>query len=280
MMSTGTQTNPSWAASTDSPANVASLTGGVKPRPPHSYRRRRKPIPPHRLTPGERLVLLHYWIWFHVVRFIRWNTLCVREVNREVLDRPGAFVLACTHISHLEPVLLGPSVRRKVDWMARVEFYQYPVVAWLLNSVGCFPVKRGGAPVSAIRAAVARLNAGRVVGIFPEGGVAKGPDFVCRGGAIKGGACVISRRAGVPVIPVVFLGTHVLNAAIPWMPFRTFPPKRTSLYIAYGRPIEPVMDEHCPRRARQRQAAALKVEYARLYAELRDRFGIDDRWIP
>lgn len=280
-MSTGTKANTaSWAVATDSPANVASLTEGVKPCETHALRRPSKPIPPHRLTPLGRLVLLHYWMWVIIVRFVRWNTLRVHEMNPEVLDRPGAFVLACTHVSHLEPVLLGASLRRKIDWMSRLEFYKYRVVRWLLNSVGCFPVKRGGAPVSAIRNAVARLNAGRIVGIFPEGGVAKAADFVCRGGEIKAGACVISRRAGVPIIPVVFLGTHVLNAPKPWVPFRTFPPRRTPLYIAYGRPIEPVTDERSARRARERQTAALKAEYCRLYAELGERYGIDDRWIP
>jgi 1-acyl-sn-glycerol-3-phosphate acyltransferase len=225
-------------------------------------------------------VVLHYWAWAYIVRFIRWHTLRVHEINREAIDCPGPFVLACTHVSHLEPVLLGAVMRRKVDWMARLDFYKFRPVRWLLDSVDCFPVKRGGAPVSSIRHAVARLNAGRVVGIFPEGGVAKGADFVCRGGIMKAGACVISRRAGVPIVPVVFLGTHVLNAVAPWVPFRTVPPRRTPLYIAYGRPVEPVAGERCARAARRRQAAALKAEFCRLYAELRERYGIDDRWIP
>jgi 1-acyl-sn-glycerol-3-phosphate acyltransferase len=279
-MPTGTNVSSSWAVATDSPANVASHPGTVKPRPAPGERRGAKPIPPHRQTLVGGIVGVHYWTWVYFVRFVRWHTLRVYEVNRESIDRPGPFVLACTHVSHLEPVLLSAILRRKVDWMARLEFYKYRVVRWLLNSVDCFPVKRGGVPVTAIRNAVARLNAGRIVGIFPEGGVAKGPEFVCRGGIMKAGACVISRRAGVPIIPVVFLGTHVLNAAAPWVPFRGFPPRRTPLYIAYGRPIDPVTDERCARLARQRQAVALKAEYCRLYAELRGRFGLDDRWIP
>jgi 1-acyl-sn-glycerol-3-phosphate acyltransferase len=91
---------------------------------------------------------------------------------------------------------------------------------------------------------------------------------------------VISRRAGVPIIPVVFLGGHVLMKVAPWFPFRTIPFRRTPLYIAYGRPIEPVTDETCPRRARHRQAEALRAEFRRLYADLRERFDIDDAWVP
>src|SRR3954467_2948875 len=143
-MPTGTKANTSsWAvAAADSPANVASQSGVVKPGPTPKARRGSQPIPPHRLTLPGRLVLLHYWTWWNIVRFVRWNTLNVQEINAGVLDRLGGFVLACTHVSHLEPVLLAPSLRRKIDWMARLEFYKYRVVRWLLNSVGCFPVKR------------------------------------------------------------------------------------------------------------------------------------------
>ena len=99
-----------------------------------------------------RLVQLHYWTWVYLVRFVRLNTLRIHEINRESIDRAGPFVLACTHVSHLEPVLLGAVLRRKVDWMARLEFYKYRVVRWLLNSVDCFPVRRGGVPVVGRRA--------------------------------------------------------------------------------------------------------------------------------
>jgi 1-acyl-sn-glycerol-3-phosphate acyltransferase len=91
---------------------------------------------------------------------------------------------------------------------------------------------------------------------------------------------VISRRANVPIVPCVFLGTHVLNAPVPWVPFRSLPPRRTPLYIAYGRPIEPPRDEPCARRARQLQAAELKAEFCRLYAELREQYGLEDTWVP
>ena len=59
-----------------------------------------------------------------------------------------------------------------------------------------------------------------MVGIFPEGGVASGKDSMCRGGRMKGGACLIARRANVPIIPCVILGVHTLNRVAPWIPFR------------------------------------------------------------
>src|SRR5688500_19406824 len=50
--------------------------------------------------------------------------------------------------------VLTALVRRKIDWMARVEFYKYRIGAWALYAMDCFPVNRFGVPVSAIRTAV------------------------------------------------------------------------------------------------------------------------------
>src|SRR5215207_5800308 len=111
--------------------------------------------------------------------FGRWiYALSVKgEVIRpELAERAGGYVLAVTHLSHLEPFVVGILVRRKIDWMARVEFYCYRAFAWMLHALDSFAVNRFGVPVSAIRTAIARARAGRVVGIFPEGRVAMGKE--------------------------------------------------------------------------------------------------------
>src|SRR5689334_4274835 len=47
------------------------------------------------------------------------------EVLRPHLaERSGGYLLACTHISHLEPFILSCLIKRRVDWMARIEFYR------------------------------------------------------------------------------------------------------------------------------------------------------------
>jgi 1-acyl-sn-glycerol-3-phosphate acyltransferase len=103
--------------------------------------------------------------------FGRWvYALSIKGVvlRPELAEREGGYVLACTHVSHLEPFLVSTIVRRKVDWMARVEFYRSRVFRWFLDRFDAFPVNRFGVPVSAIRTAIARAKAGRVVGIFPR----------------------------------------------------------------------------------------------------------------
>lgn len=196
-------------------------------------------------------------------------------VRPGLAERPGGYVLAVTHLSHLEPFVVGTLVRRKVDWMARVEFYRYRLFAWLLYAIDVFPVNRFGVPVSAIRTAIARARAGRAVGIFPEGGVATGRESACRGGPIKQGACLVALRAGVPIVPCVVLGTHTLNRFEPWLPFR-----RARLWIAFGSPIEPVGDAPNRKAARCAMSRQLGDAFCALYAELRQRYNIPDSAVP
>src|SRR3954468_18861925 len=83
----------------------------------------------------------------------------------------GPFIIAATHIGHVEPAIVSCLVDRRIDWITRLEFYGHPLAAWGLRRLETICVKRDGVPVSTIRTAIDRLRRGRLVGIFPEGGV-------------------------------------------------------------------------------------------------------------
>src|SRR5205085_6916897 len=100
--------------------------------------------------------LAAYRFWTLVGRTICVLSLKVEVIRPEAAEREGPYLLACTHLSHLEPFLLSAVVRRKIDWMARVEFYAHRVFAWWMRSVDSFAVRRFGVPISAIRIAITR----------------------------------------------------------------------------------------------------------------------------
>ena len=80
---------------------------------------------------------------------------------------------------------------------------------------------------------VERLRAGRVVGMFPEGGIRAGATSIFEGAAPKRGATLLARLAGVGMIPCVVLGTDRLYAP------RSLRPgwSRTPVWIAIGAPF-------------------------------------------
>jgi 1-acyl-sn-glycerol-3-phosphate acyltransferase len=190
-------------------------------------------------------------------------------------------VLCCTHLSHLEPVIVSSLLRRRVEWMSRIEFYKYKVGAWALDALGAFRVKRQGVPVTAMRTAIRRAREGCIVGIFPEGGVVKGAESACRGGAIKRGACMAACEAGVPIVPVVVLGTDRLNEVKPWLPF-----KHGKVWVIFGSPIPPRpapggrANARVRKAEREAMARELSAEYVRLAGVLRERFGLGEGAIP
>jgi len=188
--------------------------------------------------------------------------------------RRGGFLLASSHVSHLDPFCISALFPQKIGWMARIEFYRHPLAARLMRTVHAFPVNRQGVPISAIRESLARLERGEVVGVFPEGEIKAGADSVLRGGSIKRGICLLAQRSGRPILPCLVLGTEKLNALAPWIPFR-----RGRLWIAYGEFIEPIT--HSDRRiARAELASRLEAALRQLYAEARREFALPDSILP
>ena len=116
----------------------------------------------------------------------------------------GPFVVAANHFSHLDPPVVGAVIGRPIRFLAVDELQG---VSWLLNRTisvfGSIPLTRTGVPLGAMRTALARLAAGDVVGLFPEG------TRVNAWGDLepKRGAAWLALRAGVPLVPVALKGT-------------------------------------------------------------------------
>lgn len=184
-----------------------------------------------------------------------------RVIHGQRLRRPGPYLLACTHIGHLEPVLLCATMQRPVQWVARLEFYRRWWTAAVLRRVGAIPVNRCGVPVSTMRESMKRLRAGDIVGIFPEGGRTHGARQAIHGGPIKGGVCLLAERAGVPIVPVVMLGLDALHAVEPFIPGN-----RTTIHTIVGPAIHaPAVQTRIGRRARRH---VLTATLARAFIDL------------
>lgn len=202
------------------------------------------------------------------------QTLRISVLGLEHARRPGGYLVACSHVSHLDPFCLSVVLPREIGWMARIEFYRQRWAAWLLSAVHAFPVNRRGVPVRAIKTALVRLAGGEVVGVFPEGEIKGRSESVLFGGLIKRGVCLLAQRSGCPVLPCVVLGTDKLNTVDPWLPRR-----RGRLWIACGEVIEPVQNAD-RKAARAEMAARIERALAALYGQLRETYGLDDSVVP
>src|SRR5437762_5094998 len=187
----------------------------------------------------------------------------IHVVGWDYTNRAGGFLLASNHISHFDPPIISSVVRRKIDWMAMAEFFAVPGLGHFLRAVDAFPAARDRADRKTIRTAIERLKNGRIVGVFPEGGIRDGTRSLLGGAPLRAGASTLAHIAGVPIVPCVILGTDRLYAKRNWLPFR-----RTSVWIGFGQPISNFPQLEKPA-ARARIEQELSAAFQRVYAELR-----------
>jgi 1-acyl-sn-glycerol-3-phosphate acyltransferase len=202
---------------------------------------------------------------------------CVARVcvlRRENANRDGGFLLTANHISHFDPFIISSVVRRKIDWMAMAEFFPLPLLGFLLRAVDAFPADRNRADRKTIRTAIERLKNGRIVGVFPEGGIRDGARSLLEGAALRPGASTLAHIAGVPILPCVIVGSDRLYSKKNWLPLR-----RTPIWIAFGDAIPPFPDleKSAARAYIERELAAA---FKRLYAELHDKFSLSPEDLP
>ena len=167
---------------------------------------------------------------YQVVAALSWPVLYglfrLRAGGREHLPATGGYVLACNHVSSLDPWPLGLPLwpRRWLRFMAKSELYWWPLRV-VLEGAGAFKIRRGRGDREAIETAVQLARDGHVVAMFPEGtrrakGLVKKHEPRPRSGAAR-----IALEADVPLIPAAVAGTDRLLRLGP-------------LRIAYGPPVE------------------------------------------
>ncbi len=119
----------------------------------------------------------------------------------------GAAVLACNHVSFVDPVLLMAASPRPIYFVMDHRIFKLPVLGWLFRLAKAIPIApRAEDPAAyeaAFEAAAKVLRGGDLLAIFPEGGITKDGTLQ----EFKGGIAKIlanAERDGlqVPVIPV------------------------------------------------------------------------------
>lgn len=155
-------------------------------------------------------------------------------IGRHHIPPTGPAILAPNHLSHFDPPLIGISADRQIDWMAMEELFENRLLASLLRWIGSFPVGRGKLDYAAVRTAIDRLKHGRMVGVFPEGGLRTGPQSVLEGAPLKPGVAALAQMTQAPVIPCAVIGTDALYNPRHWLPTG-----RSPVWIVFGRPLPP-----------------------------------------
>ena len=170
--------------------------------------------------------------WYDFVRWFVRNTFFravggLRGVGRENVPKTGAVIIAPNHVSNLDPPAVACTCPRRLNFMAKEELFKIPVLGPIIRSLDAFPLKRGEGDTEAFRHAIAQLERGKTIIIFPEGSRGDGVSIQ----PMTKGATMLARRTGATVVPVGIVGTHKV------LPKGQSKPKRGKMIVAYGKPF-------------------------------------------
>lgn len=261
------------------PSNGQRSNGQAsKPKGPSKPRRPRPETP----IAGHLNPLI--WLGALVARLIA--HLFSKVTITGALDRipkSGPLIVAANHASAGDPVFVGAfltkKLGRRLNWLAKREIFDIPVLSWIARHGGVHAVERGTADVEAFRIASRILEAGHVLAIFPEG--TRSPDGALQKGV--DGVSLLALRTGAPILPV-----GVADSDRFWPKNRLLPRPRGDVTVRIGAPFrlhEALgVDEKALRKLPKEQlttaimariAALLPERQRGLYAEAAKAFGTD-----
>lgn len=111
----------------------------------------------------------------------------------------GGGIIAANHSGFSDPFLVGVAVwYRRLHFLAAEVVMQGKLRSWLLRGVGAIKIDRNATDIEAIRKTVDVLKQGRLVSVFPQGGIAREEEVT----TLKSGAVLMALQAQVPIIPI------------------------------------------------------------------------------
>ncbi len=183
----------------------------------------------------DLLIVHHILAWLCRVLFKvygRWKVLGLENV-----PRTGSIVFAANHASYIDPILGWAAIygTRRMWGVARSELWDNKILAYLLEAIRVFPVRRNTADRGMLRKAFAVLERGDTIGIFPEGT----RTFDGKLNPAQPGLALMVQKYHCPVVPSALIGTFEM------LPRKQKRLKRVPLRVIFGKPI--YFDENATR---------------------------------
>ncbi len=130
----------------------------------------------------------------------------VRVEGQEHLDASRTYIFVGNHSSQADIWTFQGYIPHDFRWIAKKELFAIPIFGAAMRAVDFISIdrSRGRQAVQSLNDAAARIAEGTSVLIFPEG--TRSVDGHLQ--PFKTGAIMLAIKAGVPVVPVGFNGTH------------------------------------------------------------------------
>ena len=146
------------------------------------------------------------------MRFLSWvlvNVMYRIKVHGlEHIPEKGPVLIVCNHVSFMDPLVIGGSVRRPIRFVMDHNIFKIPVMSFIFRTARAIPIAPGHEDPAALQKAFDQIDAeladGEIVCIFPEGKLTKHGEL----NEFKKGVEKILERRPVPVVPMALRGLY------------------------------------------------------------------------
>lgn len=150
---------------------------------------------------------------------------------------PDGIVVAPNHLSWFDPIVTAHvlwSNDRPPRYLGKEAVFRIPVVGAIIRSAGQIPVYRETRnAVDSVRDAIAAVERGECVVVYPEGTITRDPGMWPMNG--KTGAARIALTTGAPLIPMAQWGAQEVMPPYKKQ-FKLLP--RKTMHIRIGAPVD------------------------------------------
>jgi len=165
-----------------------------------------------------------------------------RAIDVANVPERGPVLIAPNHFSFWDHFFVAVLLRREVHFMAKSQLFKPPVIDFIINHGGVFPVRRGHRDQEAFITAHTIFDRDGMVLMYAEGGRSRSGEL----GQPKPGLGRLALESGAPVVPIAIHGSERLREAK-----RRGLPKVT---VQYGQPVRFPRTEH-PTREQSQEVA-------------------------
>jgi len=167
-----------------------------------------------------------YWLTCFILRILVRTLLICKRHGVENIPENGSFILASNHVSHLDPVVSGAFIKRKLNYLGKKELFENRFLGWYMRKIRVIPVDKYGSPYKGLKQIIGKIREGIPIFVFPEGTRGDGTRFL----GPEPGVGFLAVKFDLPVLPVYIEGT---DKALPKHARRI---KRVPVNVYYGRP--------------------------------------------
>lgn len=166
------------------------------------------------------------WLYNGLSSALKWilkPIFFTKTVGNENENVSGPVIYCANHISNWDAVIIACETKRPINFMAKKELFEVPVLKNLLSALGAFPIDRNGNDFATLKSTISALKDGSLVCLFPQGTRCAGKDV--RKTEPKNGVALLAKHAKATVVPI-----GIYSKGYKIRPFK-------KVYVSIGKPI-------------------------------------------